>query len=187
MSTRLIRVFWAGFAALAMLAPVSSAVAQYSPAPGEGRYAARMPGDLFVPAGRGWMTYVNALSGASLTYPADLFEPLPPTDGGENQRFISRDGEAELEFIVLPRAPGQTPRSLQRTLIGREGYEEVTYRPRGRSWFVLSGYRGERIFYEKYMFAGDSVQAFAIAYPSALRHVYDPVVEAVEDNFQPAR
>jgi len=186
MPTRFMHAIWAGLAALAMLAPVSPAVAQYSPAPGEGRHAARMPGDLFVPAAPGWVTYVNALSGASLIYPEGLFEPLP-SENGENQRFISRDGEAELEFIVLPRAPGQTPRSLQRSLIGREGYEQVTYHPRGRSWFVLSGYRGDRVYYEKYMFAGDSVQAFAIAYPERLRQTYDPVVEAVEDNFRPAR
>lgn len=187
MSIRLSHALCAGLAALALLVPASFVAAQYTLSPGEGQHAARMPGDLFVPAGRGWMTYVNARSGASLTYPTDLFEPLPPSAGGENQRFVSRDGEAELEFIVLPRAPGQTPSSLQRSLIGREGYEEVTYRPRGRSWFVLSGYRGDRIFYEKYMFAGGSVQAFAMAYPSGLRHVYDPVVEVVEDNFRPAR
>ena len=28
----------------------------------------------------------------------------------------------------------------------------MTYRPRGRSWFVLSGYRGDTIYYEKVMF-----------------------------------
>lgn len=175
----------AGLVALALLAPVSSAVAQYSPV--QERHAARMPGDLFVPAGQGWTTYVNARSGASLSYPEDLFEPLPPTDGGENRRFVSRDGHAELEFIVLPRAPGQTPRSLQQSLIDQPGYGEVTYRPRGRSWFVLSGYRGDRVFYDKYMFTGDSIQAFAMAYPSSHRHVYDPVLETIEDNFRPSR
>jgi hypothetical protein len=187
MSTRLPYSCLAGLVGAALLASAHAASAQYSAVPGEGRHAARIHGDMFVPAGRGWTTYVNALSGASLTYPADLFQPLPPEEGGDNQRFVSRDGEAELEFIALPRAPGQTSRSLQQSLVGREGYEQVTYRPRGRSWFVLSGYRGDRIFYEKYMFAGGSVQAFAIAYPQRLRHVYDPVVEAVESNFRPGR
>lgn len=176
----------AGFAAFLLIAPVSSALAHEYPTSSE-RHAARMPQDLFVPARQGWVTYVNARSGASLTYPADLFEPLPPTEGGENQRFVSRDGEAELEFIVLPRAPGQTPRRLQQSLIGQPGYGEVTYSKRGRSWFVLSGYRDGRIFYDKYIFARDSVQAFALAYPSSHRHVYDPVVEVIEDNFRPSR
>jgi hypothetical protein len=186
MSIRRSFALFAGIAAFALLAQVSTAAAQYSPAPGEGQHAARMPGDLFVPSGPGFTTYVNARSGASLTYPAELFEPVP-TDSPDNQRFVSHDGQAELEFIVLPRASGQTPRSLQQSLIGREGYEQVTYAPRGRSWFVLSGYRGDEIFYEKYTFAGGSVQAFAIAYPSGLRHVYDRAVEVVEGNFRPGR
>ena len=169
--------------ALVLLAPASS-IAEHRAAE---RHAARLSGDLFVPAGRGWVTYVNALSGARLTFPADLFEPLPPEPGGDNQRFQSRDGQAQLEFIALPRAAGQTPRSLQHSLIGREGYREVTYAPRGRSWFVVSGYRNDEIFYEKYMFAGSRVQAFAMAYPERLRHVYDRAVEAIEKNFRPGR
>lgn len=182
---RLTHPLSAGFAALLLLAPASSVFAQEHLASPE-RHAARMPQDLFVPARQGWVTYVNARSGASLTYPADLFEPLPPSEGGESRRFISRDGEAELEFIVLPRAPGQTPGSLQQSLMGQAGYGEVTYSPRGRSWFVLSGYREGRVFYDKYVFTSDNVQAFALAYPTSHRHVYDSVVEAIEDNFRPS-
>jgi hypothetical protein len=29
------------------------------------------------------------------------------------------------------------------------GYAEITYQPRGRSWFVLSGYRGDQAYYER--------------------------------------
>jgi hypothetical protein len=34
-----------------------------------------------------------------------------------------------------------------------EGYEDITYHPRGRSWFVLSGRRGDQIYYEKVIFS----------------------------------
>jgi hypothetical protein len=63
----------------------------------------------------------------------------------------------------------------------------MTYVPRGRSWFVISGYRGDDIYYEKVMFscAGGVVNVFAISYPEALRHLYDPVVEQMEDSFRP--
>jgi hypothetical protein len=49
-----------------------------------------------------------------------------------------------------------------------EGYDELTYRPRGHSWFVLSGYRGDDIYYEKVMFscAGQVINVMAITYPS---------------------
>jgi hypothetical protein len=68
------------------------------------------------------------------------------------------------------------------------GYEDVTYRPRGRSWFVLSGYRDNDIYYEKVMFTcgGQVVNVMAITYPSEQRELYDSVVERMEDNFRPA-
>lgn len=69
------------------------------------------------------------------------------------------------------------------------GYDELTYRPRGRSWFVLSGYRGDTIYYEKVMFScrGRVVNVFAITYPVNERDIYDPVVERMENVFKPGR
>jgi hypothetical protein len=67
------------------------------------------------------------------------------------------------------------------------GYDELTYRPRGRSWFVLSGYRGDTIYYEKVMFScrDRMVNVFAITYPASQRDLYDPVVERMENTFKP--
>jgi hypothetical protein len=66
------------------------------------------------------------------------------------------------------------------------GYDELTYRPRGRSWFVLSGYRGDTIYYEKVMFSCRDrlVNVFAITYPTSQRKLYDSVVERMEDVFK---
>jgi hypothetical protein len=60
--------------------------------------------------------------------------------------------------------------------------------PRGRSWFVISGYRGDDIYYEKVMFScgGSVVNVLAITYPKSLRSDYDPVVEQMEDSFRPS-
>jgi hypothetical protein len=85
---------------------------------------------------------------------------------------------------------GRTPDQFKRWLMANAGgYDELTYRPRGRSWFVLSGYRGDDIYYEKVMFScgGQVVNVMAITYPSGERDLYDPVVERMEDTFQPAR
>jgi hypothetical protein len=40
----------------------------------------------------------------------------------------------------------------------------MTYLPRGRTWFVISGYRGDDIYYEKVMFScgGSVVNVLAI-------------------------
>ena len=85
---------------------------------------------------------------------------------------------------------GRTPAAFKEWLIANtEGYDELTYRPRGRSWFVLSGYRGDNIYYEKVMFScgGDVVNVFAMSYPVAERSHYDPIVERIEDQFRPGK
>jgi hypothetical protein len=52
---------------------------------------------------------------------------------------------------------------------------------------VVSGYRGEDIFYEKYFVRDGIVEGFALEYPSSARELFDPVVETVEDSFRPGR
>jgi hypothetical protein len=53
---------------------------------------------------------------------------------------------------------------------------------------VISGYRGDDIYYEKVMFscAERVVNVFAISYPQEQRGLYDPVVEQMEDSFRPS-
>ena len=54
---------------------------------------------------------------------------------------------------------------------------------------MLSGYRGDNIYYEKVMFScgGNVVNVFAMAYPAAERAHYDPMVEGIEDQFRPGK
>jgi hypothetical protein len=102
--------------------------------------------------------------------------------------FVSRDAEAELMVGAWNNA-GQTPTEFKRWLLANTGgYDQMTYVPRGRSWFVISGYRGDDIYYEKVMFscAGSVVNIFAITYPQGLRHEYDRVVERMENSFRPS-
>jgi hypothetical protein len=83
-----------------------------------------------------------------------------------------------------------TPERFKRWMIDNAGgYEEITYQPRGRSWFVLSGYRGGQIYYEKVMFSCRDrvVNILAIAYPTSERGRFDPVVQRMEDTLNPGQ
>ena len=137
--------------------------------------------DTIVSAGDGWATYVNERYGTSLTYPAD-FQPAPPPENGDGRRFTTDD--ATLEVYAWENVDGETAQSLKRRLIGSDGYEEVTYSPVGRSWLVISGYRGGNIFYEKYFFRGDTVHGFGMEFPESEKPYYAPIVEDIEDSFR---
>ena len=78
----------------------------------------------------------------------------------------------------------ETVASLKRRLVGADGYTDVTYSPSGSNWLVLSGYRGDNIFYEKYVFRGDTVHGFGVEFPAAEKPRYSPIIERMEDSFR---
>jgi hypothetical protein len=136
--------------------------------------------DWFQPLENGWTTYVNERFGTILDYPSDLFVTEGAYDDG-GFRFVS--AEAALEVQAAENTSGETAADLRQRLLASGRYDEVTYQPSGSTWFVLSGYREDRIFYEKYIFRGGVVHAFAVEFPTAAKPVYAPMVERMEDSF----
>ena len=121
---------------------------------------------------------------------------LPPVIG-QDLDLISTAPETNVHGTILfgtvsaperNRGRAETSQRMFRAFHA-EGYEDITYQPRGRSWFVLSGHRGDQIYYEKAIFSrsGRVVNVLAIAYPEAERQRFDPVIERMEDSFKSGR
>ena len=143
-----------------------------------------------VAAARGWVSNSDAEFGFTFSYPPDLFHSVEGDEKPSFYYFRSSAADAKLLFGAWDNVKQQTPEAFKSWLIENAGgYKDVTYRPGGRSWFVLSGYRDEHIYYEKVMFscAGRVVNVFAMSYPTNQRHVFDPLVERIEDSFGPGR
>jgi hypothetical protein len=135
-----------------------------------------------------WRSERDPEIGFTFSYPSELFEPTEGDDKPFFHYFASEDSEAKFLVGGWDNSAGQSPASLKRWMMENVGgYDELTYRPRGRSWFVLSGYRGDTIYYEKVMFSCRKrvVNVFAITYPVGQRDLYDAVVERMEDAFTP--
>lgn len=137
-----------------------------------------------------WTEYRNERYGMSLEYPADLFVVERQTEAGDGQVFVATEGDARLLVGGLVNQGGYTAASYQ-DYIARRSYGDykLGYRRLGQTWFVLSGEGNGRIFYEKVMFTcgGRLINSFAMIYPIDKRHIFDPIVERVEDTFTPAR
>ena len=147
---------------------------------------------LFSSASQGddWIRSNDQNFGFTYTFPADTFIPAEGESKPSMYGFKSRDGHAKLLFSAWNNKEGRSPDGFKQWLLANtEGYDELTYRPRGRTWFVLSGYREDNVYYEKVMFScgGDVVNVFAISYPEGERNHYDQVVERIEDYFRPGK
>jgi hypothetical protein len=140
-------------------------------------------------ATRPWAYERDPGLGFDFSYPRDLFQRTEGDGKPSFHYFVSRNAEAKLMVGAWNNEAGQTPSEFKQWLLANTGgYDAMTYVPRGRTWFVVSGYRGDDIYYEKVMFscAGSVVNVLAITYPQSLRRQYDPVVEKVEDSFRPS-
>jgi hypothetical protein len=140
-------------------------------------------------ATRPWAYERDPGLGFNFSYPGDLFQRIEGDGKPSFHYFVSRDAEAKLMVGAWNNEAGQTPSEFKQWLLANTGgYDAMTYVPRGRTWFVISGYRDDDIYYEKAMFscAGSVVNVFAITYPQGLRRQYDPVVEQMEDSFRPS-
>jgi mannose-6-phosphate isomerase-like protein (cupin superfamily) len=135
----------------------------------------------------GWQSYRNERFGLSLSYPGEVFQLERTSEAGDGVVFRARGTDARMLVGALPNRDRHTVATYQ-NLVARKSYAayQIHYRPRGNTWFVLSGEGDGRIFYEKIVFScgGRLINSFALIYPAADRQTFDPIVERVEDTFR---
>ena len=144
-----------------------------------------------VPAeAQGWSVYRNERFGFSLSYPSAIFVVERTAEAGDGQVFSAPGSDARLLVGALINEAGYNAARYQE-YIAQQSYGQFTigYRRLGTNWFVLSGERENQTFYEKVMFTcgGRLINSFALIYPTDKRHIFDPIVERVEDTFRPGR
>ena len=135
-----------------------------------------------------WTDQNDPQFGFSYSFPQSMFASVEGDGKPGFHYFVADNVDAKFLVGAWNKEDDATPEHFKRWMIANAGgYEEITYQPRGRSWFVLSGYRGDQIYYEKVMFSCGArvVNILAIAYPTSERHQFDPVVERMEDTFKP--
>ena len=138
--------------------------------------------DAFIQRADSWETYANGRFGLRLDFPAEVFAAEAAPENGDGRTFKSTD--ATLQAFAFENVDGDDPASLKRELVGGEGYENVTYSPTGQGWLVLSGFRENTIFYEKYFFRDGVISAFGMEFPADRKPFYAPIVERIEDSFR---
>lgn len=126
-------------------------------------------------------TYVNARFGTACTFPDEVFTERQPEPGnGDGQEWLAADG-ASLACSGIFNVDDETPKSFVASeKASKEPGYKVTYSKTGKDWAILSGLKGDHVFYERRLFGRDGVIRTAwIEYPSSLKSKYDPLVGAI--------
>ena len=134
-----------------------------------------------------WRTYTNPRFGTTIEYP-DSFRPGRPPDNGAGLNFTGPDGATFSVFGSHNALDHDLPGLEASVREGRAG-QQITYDQRGANWVVISGQRGDTIFYERHQLShgGRIVNGFVLQYPARLRSEYDPVVTRMSRSFRAGR
>jgi hypothetical protein len=100
-------------------------------------------------------------------------EPDPKQSGS---RFVSPAGDAWLAFYATP--VDQEPVDQHWKVVAYADGEELNYLQREPSWVVVSGFKGERMFYRKAVLAcgGRQWRHVAFEHPAVAKRDFDPLV-----------
>lgn len=126
-----------------------------------------------------YKTYTNARYSYSISYPSHLLVPQGEADNGDGQAFRSRDGLTELRVYGSQDMGGGLEQAYREAQSGKS----ISYKTIRRDWFVVSGYHGGKIFYQKTMFRDDVLKTFTIEYDESRKSVYDAVTARIARSF----
>ncbi len=127
--------------------------------------------------------YRNDRFGATADVPAGWrMGEAPENDDG--RAFSSPDGSARIivsgSFVVLPMEEEFALR------LKPDAGETVEYKQRGRDWLVVSGHKGDRIFYRKSVLScgGTVWNSVSLDYPAARKAAFDSIVARVSGSLR---
>ena len=143
----------------------------------------------------GWTTYRSPSFGFSFALPDGLFKfdqtSVQANGGGI---WLTDDRRARLMATSGPNIGGDTISAYRQTLLTESyGGARLDYAPILPNGFVLSGVmpgqQGERMFYERVIFACDGrfIYGWQMMYPASQRQKFDRIVEAISRSYKPGR
>lgn len=125
--------------------------------------------------------YCNDRFGFCVDYPVSFgMKPAPANGDG---RIFYDDNGFRLIASGINNVLDDTP---ENELKNREkDFDTITYRKQEKTWYVLSGYRGNDILYVKSLVGKHSINTLYLQYPTAMKGDYDATVNHIVKSFLP--
>lgn len=128
--------------------------------------------------------YCNDRFDFCIHYPEKLI-PQGESHNGDGQVFTSNDGKASLtvyrSFRDLDGNGVDFKREFENDL---RLYPKVTYKKLGKDFFVISGFDGGNIFYQKAIMKNDEFITSLLTYPESEKDYYGKAAEKIFKTFK---
>ncbi len=131
--------------------------------------------------------YHNQKYGFALQVPADVFVEGVSRNPEVGNIWISRNRQARLMAVAGPNEAGATLEDYRRFVMEKTyAGARFSYTPVRSDWFVLSGVKGNQVFYERITFVceGRYIYGWQLIYPVRQKRLYDGIVEQIHRNYR---
>lgn len=137
------------------------------------------------PRQKDWVRYVVPGSGASVDLPTALFsDDSGDVESGRGRRFVTADGRATIVIQSVPNPEGDTPAAF---LAKKQPPSGILYRRITPRFFVVSSYRGDKIWYNRCNRAALYMNCVLINYPANEKRQWDAVVTRISRTLSSGR
>lgn len=143
---------------------------------------------MFSKAQNNYDKYCNSRFEYCIEYPTEL-KGMGESGNGDGQKFISKDNKATLivyrdsrigDFENIAECKADCFRNDSQIEAGKN----VTYKKEGNNFFVVSGYRGNNIFYQKTIFRNGEMVTAVIEYSTSKKAKYNAYCTYLFNNFK---
>ena len=128
-------------------------------------------------------TYSNTKYGYFIDYPRGVFSPQGESDAGDGQVFRSPDNQPALRVFASFNVLDESLAAKFQESLVQPGLEP-TYQVLRKNWFVVSGFWGGKVFYQKTFQAKDAFYTVMLVYNPANKAAYDPLVGPIVKSFR---
>jgi hypothetical protein len=143
--------------------------------------AAALPGSA-AQDNHAWKTYTNERFGFSVCYPSDLLQLEAAPDNNDGQTFVGSNG-AKIAAWGSWNATDQTLADSARE--DEKSLGHVTYKAIREGFYVISGRKGDQIFYKRTALANGKFSAVELTYPAADSALWNAISARVSQCFKP--
>ncbi|MGH6843269.1 MAG: hypothetical protein ACRECU_00805 [Methylocella sp.] len=132
-----------------------------------------------------WVVYCNARFGQCANIPSTFKSDPPPANGDglifrdENAMSVTVSASYNLDWSLED--------AIKMTLdtLGEVG--PSTYQKQGKDWYVVSGHKGDNIYYVKSFVKKSTISTLWIEYPSSQKSADDDIASQISSSFRPAK
>jgi hypothetical protein len=128
-----------------------------------------------------WTTYSIPQTGTSVDIPSSIFTELLEKPDGYGERLRSSDGHADLTVQSVPNSNGYSPEAY---LKRKNPPAHIVYKRIGPDYFVVSSFKGDKIWYDRCNFSASFIHCVLINYPANDKPQWDDVVTRISHSLR---